>query len=82
MKRETNFLDAIAKYEDVKFPLWDYIDLSKEMSLDHRVKRTIDQLEWVISVLKNAQERISDKLSIKKLEKCLKLAKMGREIVL
>ena len=75
MKREVNVLDAIAKYEDVNFPLWGYTDFKEEMDFDHRLRSIKRELHMVIDIIEHAENRIEKGIEKEKLNKCIEEAK-------
>jgi len=72
------YLDVIAKYEDVNFPLNGYIDLKKEMDLKHRLRSIKKELKFCIDVINNAEKRLDLKIDIQKFD--LILEKFKNEI--
>jgi len=55
--RNTDFLDLITEFEEANLPMWDYMDLKKDMDMNHRFNKLISELEWTKQVIENAQRR-------------------------
>lgn len=69
MEQNIDFWKVVAKYEDVSadYPFDDYMSLDrKDIDMERRFGKVITHLEWMISVLKNAQSRYDSKVDMKK----------------
>ena len=64
--RDVTWLNIIAKYEDVRFPIWGYLDKDSKMDLNHRIGSIIKELEFMLSVFRNAQDRLDNNVDLQK----------------
>ena len=69
IKMENSLITRICKYEDVSATFRDYDDMNNDMSLKHRIMKLRQELNFLDSVLCNAQNRISENVDSEKLTK-------------